>query len=295
MAEVGRVWLGCGMAASMLCLAALARLGQPASALAAPPGLAEPVERSADGTTYDAIDMYLERELPRLKVPGAALAVVDGDRIVHTHGFGQADARGDAPLPQTPFFIGSITKSFTALAVMQLVEAGAVDLDAPVQRYLPWFRVAAAQASARMTVRHLLNQTSGLPMSTGWTPLADFDSRPDASERQARALATQRLNRPVGAAFEYSNMNYNLLGLIVEAVSGQRYADYVRTRILQPLDMDAVTPTRLRRSGAGWRWATATGSASPLRTRTISSRSAPWPRASWCQRARTCRTGSSRT
>ncbi len=67
------------------------------------------------------------------------------------------------PTPQTPFFIGSLTKSFTALAVMQLVEAGKIELDAPVQRYLPWFRVADLWASARMTVRHLLNQTSGLP------------------------------------------------------------------------------------------------------------------------------------
>ena len=71
---------------------------------------------------------------------------------------------GHAPLPQTPFVLGSTTKSFTALAVMQLVKAGKIELDAPVQCYLPWFRVADPLASAQMTVRHLLNQTSGLPM-----------------------------------------------------------------------------------------------------------------------------------
>ncbi len=86
---------------------------------------------------------------------------------MHLRGFGRARPGGEAPTPQTPFFIGSLTKSFTALAVMQLVEAGKVELDAPVQRYLPWFRVADPQASAQMTVRHLLNQTSGLPVLPG--------------------------------------------------------------------------------------------------------------------------------
>lgn len=111
---------------------------------------------------YDVIDACIEREMRRLKIPGVALAIVEGDQIVHRRGFGQARPGGEAPTPHTPLFIGSLTKSFTALAVMQLVEAGKVDLDAPVQRYLPWFRVADPQASARITVRHLLNQTSGL-------------------------------------------------------------------------------------------------------------------------------------
>ena len=119
--------------------------------------------RNSSGRTFEKIDIYVEEQLKRLNVPGAALAIVEGDPIVHQRGFGRARPGGEAPSPQTPFFIGSLTKSFTALAVMQLVEAGKVELDAPVQRYLPWFRVADPQASAQMTVRHLLNQTSGLP------------------------------------------------------------------------------------------------------------------------------------
>ena len=85
----------------------------------------------------------------RLHIPGVSLAIVEGDRIVHLRGFGKARPGGEAPTPQTPFFIGSLTKSFTALAVMQLVEAGKIELDAPVQRYLPWFRVADPAGSAR--------------------------------------------------------------------------------------------------------------------------------------------------
>ena len=189
------------------------------------------------GTSYDAVDEYVEAQMHRLRIPGASLAIVEGDRVMHYRGFGRVRPGGETPSPQTPFSIGSITKSFTALAVMQLVEAGKVELDAPVQRFLPWFRVADPQASAQMTVRHLLNQTSGLPTSTGELIAVDFDNRPGAAERQARALSTLVLARPVGSAYEYSNSNYQLLGLIVEAASGESYADYVQEHILIPLDM----------------------------------------------------------
>ena len=70
--------------------------------------------------------------------------------------------------------------------------------------------------------------------------MADFDPSPDAAEKHARALATHRLNRPVGSAFEYSNANYNLLGLIIEAASGESYPDYIQHHIFTPLDMHGV-------------------------------------------------------
>jgi len=170
-------------------------------------------------------------------MPGVSLAIVEGDRVVHLRGFGKAHAGGEPPTPQTPFALGSTTKSFTALAVMQLVEAGKIELDAPVQRYLPWFRVADPQASAQMTVRHLLHQTSGLPTWVGEVPLTNFDDSPGATERQARALSTLKLTRPVGSAFEYSNMNYNLLGPIIEVAGGESYEDYVQKHIFAPLRM----------------------------------------------------------
>jgi CubicO group peptidase (beta-lactamase class C family) len=188
-------------------------------------------------TSRDAIDAYIEGQMHCLNIPGVSLAIVEGDQIVHLRGFGRARPGGEAPRPETPFFIGSLTKSFTALAVMQLVEAGKIDLDAPVQRYLPWFRVADSQASAQMTVRHLLNHTSGLPMSLGMANLSDFDSRPDATERQARALSTLKLTHPVGSKCEYNNTNYNLLGLIIEAAGGESYFDYIQQHIFSPLDM----------------------------------------------------------
>jgi CubicO group peptidase (beta-lactamase class C family) len=242
-----RVLLISGILSSLLSAAItiLVRRRQRAPAVAAPSLSAQSLpEKTSDAAPYDAIDRYIEQGLKRLNVPGAALAIVEGDQIAHQRGFGQARPGGGPPSPQTPFFIGSLTKSFTALAVMQLVEAGRVDLDAPVQRYLPWFRVADAQASAQMTVRQLLNQTSGLSSASGWAPLADFDSSPGAGESQARALATLQLSRPPGSAFEYSNMNYNLLGLIVEAASGESYAAYVQDHIFGPLDMRHSYTTR---------------------------------------------------
>jgi len=196
-----------------------------------------PSQTTSTSVLFDAIDAYIEQQMHRLCIPGVALAIVEGDRIVHTRGFGQARPGGETPTPQTPFFIGSLTKSFTALAVMQLVEAGQLELDAPVQRYLPWFRVADSQASAQITVRHLLNQTSGLPTLPGEMALADFDNSPNAAKRQARVLASLTLAHPVGAAFEYSNSNYNLLGLIIEAAGGESYAEYVEAHIFSPLGM----------------------------------------------------------
>jgi CubicO group peptidase (beta-lactamase class C family) len=190
-----------------------------------------------EDTSYHEIDGYVEEQMRRLRIPGASLAVVEGDRIVHVRGFGQARPRGELPTPQTPFFIGSLTKSITATAVMQLVEAGRVELDAPVQRYLTWFRVADPQASSQMTVRHLLNQTSSLPLWPSEIAHADFDDRPDATERQVRALSRLKISRPVGSQCEYSNFNYNILGLIVEAASGESYADYIQNHIFDPLDM----------------------------------------------------------
>jgi CubicO group peptidase (beta-lactamase class C family) len=204
-----------------------------------------PVEKSTRrGADYEAVDAYIVAQMRRLKIPGASLAIVKGDKVVHRRGFGRARPGGDAPTPQTPFFIGSLTKSFTALAVMQLVEAGKVELDAPIQRYVPWFRVADPRASAQMTVRHLLNQTSGFSMIQSNAILADLDQRPDAAERQVRALATLKITRPVGSKWEYSNLNYNVLGLIVEAASGEPYIEYIQKQILEPLDMPHTTAER---------------------------------------------------
>jgi CubicO group peptidase (beta-lactamase class C family) len=193
-------------------------------------------KRRSRKSSYDAVDSFVKEQMRRLHIPGASLAIVEGDQIVHIRGFGLARPAGEVPTSQTPFFIGSITKSFTALAVMQLVEAGKIGLDAPVQHYLPWFRVADPEASACMTVRHLLNQTSGLPTIAGEVMQDDYGGGADATERKVRALSTLKTNR-LGQKVAYSNLNYDILGLIIEVISGETYADYVQNHIFNPLGM----------------------------------------------------------
>lgn len=131
-----------------------------------------------------------------------------------------------------------MSKSFTSLAVMQLVEAGKVELDAPVQRYLPWFHVADPTASARITVRQLLNHTSGIPANSENEQKEGFLSTGNETlEQYVRGLKTLALDRPVGTSFEYANTNYSVLGLIVQTVSGQSYETYIQQHIFAPLQM----------------------------------------------------------
>lgn len=185
---------------------------------------------------FATIDTYIEQEMAALHLPGLALGIVKGDQIVHLKGFGIANSSGQPIAAQTPFVLESISKSFTALAVMQLVEAGKIDLDAPVQRYLPWFSVADATASAHMTLRHLLHQTSGISELTGTVFETHHDVGDDALETAVRPLRTVG-TKPLGKAYEYSNMNYTILGLIVQTVAGQSFESYIQQHILDPLAM----------------------------------------------------------
>lgn len=191
--------------------------------------------RTVDGERTDAeIDRYVAATMHSARIPGLALAIVESDRIVYLKGYGRADPSGRPVTPQTPFMIGSITKPFTALAVMQLVDAGRIELDAPVQRYIPWFRVADPRASAQITVRQMLTMTSGLPQSYETQLWTDRDD--GALERVVRLLGTTALARRPGA-FGYSNANYDTLGLLVQIVSGLSYEAYVRQQIFAPLEM----------------------------------------------------------
>ena len=200
-----------------------------------------------------SIDAYISTQMQANHIPGVALG--HNDQIVHLRGFGSADESGRAVTPQTPFILASVSKSFTALAIMQLVEAGKVELDAPVQRYLPWFRVADPVASARITVRHLLYHTSGIP-SSGYACRADDVTI--SLEQYVRSLATLSLDRSVGSRPDYCSTNYDVLGLIVQTVSGQPYGTYMQQHVFAPLQMhdSFASEPEARRDGLaqGHRW-----------------------------------------
>ncbi len=200
--------------------------------------VASPIAHAdTDQELYARIDGYVEKMMASDRIPGLALAIVREQAIVHQKGFGvacpeTATDRGDVPVtPQTPFVLGSMSKAFTALAAMQLVEAGKLALDAPVERYLPWFRVADETASAQITLRHLLHHTSGLPKRS---PIAQDD---DELAAHVRLLATVDLEFSPGHRHHYSSANYQVLGLIIETVSGEPFGDYVQKHIFQSLGM----------------------------------------------------------
>ena len=226
-------------AVAMLLPIALISRAEPAGPVSAAP------RSSLQGVDEDSVDAYIRARMQTAHIPGLALAVVHGDHVAYLKGYGIAGPDGRPVTSQTPFILGSTSKSFTALAVMQLVEAGKIDLDAPVTTYLPWFRTTSnAAASAQITVRNLLHQDSGLPAYEGRRGLSDNDQSSAALEKGVRDLSRVQLSQPAGQRYEYANENYNILGLIVQAVSGTPYEDYIRSEIFAPLQMSHSAAAR---------------------------------------------------
>ncbi|MFF2092787.1 serine hydrolase domain-containing protein [Paenibacillus sp. NPDC058174] len=182
----------------------------------------------------EKIDRFMETAIDRLHIPGAAIGIVSKDGEIYTKGYGKTNANGKAVTPQTPFILGSTSKSFTGLAVMQLADEGKIDLDAPVQTYLPEFTAANAQGAAAVTVRQLLNQTSGIPAIAG----LKLHSSDLSLKQYPATLKDMKLRGADSAKFEYSNTNYNVLGALIQAVSGQTYGEYVQKHIFTPLSME---------------------------------------------------------
>ncbi|HEY1426987.1 MAG TPA: serine hydrolase domain-containing protein [Caulobacteraceae bacterium] len=183
--------------------------------------------------------------------PGAAIGVIRDGAFVHRKAYGMADLEWGAALrPDCVFRIASLTKQFTAMAVMMLEERGALSIDDPLERWLPdW-----PPRGRRVTLRHLLNHTSGVWRHDG----------ADMPERTLRAnLANDEVRRMIGehsfefepgAHYRYNNSGYLLLGAVIEAASGRPYADFLAEAIFQPLGMthtglltvEAITPLRAR-------------------------------------------------
>ncbi|TDC27048.1 class A beta-lactamase-related serine hydrolase [Streptomyces sp. 8K308] len=182
------------------------------------------------------IDAYLRERTAASETPGVAYAVVTPEAIERVGVWGES-GDGEPVTEATPFLWGSVSKPVTATAVMALVEDGAVELDEPVRAHLPDFTLAGG-AGGDITVRQLLDQTSGIPGETGVTDR--FERRRDPYGEAVAELADVAPLFPPGERFEYSSANYLLLGAVVEAVSGQAFGAYLRERVLDPLDMDGA-------------------------------------------------------
>jgi len=188
-----------------------------------------------------ALDQLVERIRTTFDVPGISLAIVKDDRVVVARGYGvRALGQPAAVDGRTLFGIASNTKVFTATALGLLVEEGKVAWDAPVTRYLPWFQLSDPYVTRELTVRDLLVHRSGLGLGAGdllWWPPSTYTRREIAERLRSIPLATS-----FRGAYAYDNVLYLVAGEIIEAVSGQRWEDFIRTRIMNRVGMATSNP-----------------------------------------------------
>jgi len=190
------------------------------------------VATDLDESWYEAFKLlhrFVERQVDEWALPGVAIALTDADRLlgVWTYGFANLDARSPVR-PDTLFLMGSIGKSFTAVAVLQEHERGTIDLHAPVQTYLPWFEVESELPP--ITVHDLLTHTAGIINGSDLAPHGYYE---------AWALRRSRRVSGPGERFHYSNVGYKTLGLLLEAVRGEPLGEILEAGILEPLGMTA--------------------------------------------------------
>jgi CubicO group peptidase (beta-lactamase class C family) len=183
----------------------------------------------------------IENYMRQQQVPGFAIGMIQDGQLVYAHGFGvrNLDHHDDPITPRSLFHMASITKTFVATSIMQLVESGKVNLDAPVVRYSPYFRLADDRYRI-ITVRQMVTHTSGMP------DVEDYEwDRPQyddgALERYVRSLSNQKLIFAPGTDFRYSNSAFEVLGDLIANVSGESFDDYVQDHILTPMRMKDST------------------------------------------------------
>jgi len=180
-------------------------------------------------------------------IPGLALALVDGDHVVWQQGFGVTDRDGPPVTVDTIFSVQSMSKLFTATAVMQAVRSGRLDLDVPITRYLPGFTVHSAfepHPEQRITLRMLLGHTAGF---THEAPLGNnYEPEPGDFDAHVRSICDTWLRFPVGTGYAYSNLGIDLAGYILETTAGEPFPAVMRDTLLAPLGMDHSTFDRAR-------------------------------------------------
>lgn len=195
----------------------------------------------------EAVETFVADWLADQRIPGAAIAVVDGADVAYTEGFGARSLEDNVPTtPDTLFGVGSCTKSVTAAAVMQLIERGQLALEDHVDEYRPHLATVPGDP---ITVEELLTHTSGMPSDGAAGPLISRSAGPShvevplSSEADFRRHVQQSVDRRVTdrEAFFYYNSGYTILGRIVESVTGQPYAEYVDANVLTPVGMERST------------------------------------------------------
>ena len=176
----------------------------------------------------DAVDRFVRAELARQRIPGMSVAVLRGDSVLLARGYGFANLEHRVPATDsTVYAVGSLSKQFTAAAIVLLSQQGRLRLDDPITRYLP----EGSAVWSAVTIRHLLTHTSGIPQDT------TLDWRRDYSESELVRSAAQPLQFEPGELESYSSTGYALLGVIIHRVTGVSWGDFVRDQIFRPLGM----------------------------------------------------------
>jgi CubicO group peptidase (beta-lactamase class C family) len=188
---------------------------------------------TSSDTLFENLSLEITSGMQRIPIPGLAVGVWHAG-IEQTAGFGVTSV--DNPLPVTPdtlFQVGSITKTFTATALMMLREAGQIDFDTPLRAYLPDFRLSDTDVAAHVTIRHLLTHTGG------WLGdyFNDFGFGDDAQAKMLIEIARLPQLTPLGEVWSYCNTGFNIAGRIIEVVTGQSYEAAIKEMILNPLGM----------------------------------------------------------
>jgi len=184
--------------------------------------------------------------MKRDKISGCALALVDDKGILWVEGFGTTDFKRKIPVtPDTLFYIGSIGKTFTAVAVLIAVQDGLLELDEPITTYLPDFKVYSRyeeRPESKITLRYLLSHTSGLPREAPGCNQVEFDG--DTLEDRIKSIDGLWLKYPTGRACLYSNAGFDLAAYILQTVSGIPFEQYMTERVFRPLGMQNSTLDR---------------------------------------------------
>jgi len=188
-----------------------------------------------DGVTV--LDTIIRDNLKKQRIPGAAVALVHKGRVIFSRCYGYADAKKKVKITEdTYFMVGSLTKSFTALAVQKLIEQGKVNPDTNIKNYIPDFSIRDLSGGEPLiTVNHLLTHTSGL--------MVDYYVRFTGDKEHSNADLLSQLRKEYlcfkpGSAYKYSNIGYRLLGMIIEQVTGERFESYLGKEVFRPLGLN---------------------------------------------------------
>jgi CubicO group peptidase (beta-lactamase class C family) len=226
MSRIGR-WV-----ATLLALASIIT-GCNAAISSQPAETALPPTPTPQPSAFPAVDSFVTGLMTLYDIPGAGVALVQDGEVLYVQGYGVRSTTTGAPVtPDTLFAIGSVTKSFTAVGVLQLVDRGLIALDTPIITYLPGFTLSDPGAAQQVTARQLLAQTSGLP---GGNDAPWYSGQITTLQQAVDYAATLRLAATPGTVHIYSNYNYAIAGYLIAQVSGQSWADYTREHVLTPL------------------------------------------------------------